>query len=56
MINSGTTKNFMFKKFAKNHQIPELLKKKSYQLTVVDGTPLNQDERMVKKETSTLWT
>ena len=51
MINSGATGNFMSRKFATNHRIPELPKERPYQLTVVDGTPLNQDEGMVKEET-----
>ena len=51
MINSGATGNFMSRKFATNHRIPGLPKERPYQLTVVDGTPLNQDEGMVKKET-----
>ena len=51
MINSGATGNFMSRKFAMNHRIPGLPKERPYQLTVVDGTPLNQDEGMVKKET-----
>ena len=51
MIDSSATRNFMLKKFAMNHRIPGLPKEKPYQLTVVDGTPLNQDEGMVKKET-----
>ena len=51
MIDSGTTRNFMSRKFATNHRIPGLPKKRPYQLTVVDGTPLNQDEEMVKEET-----
>ena len=51
MIDSGATGNFMSRKLATNHQIPGLPKKRPYQLTVVDGTPLNQDEGMVKKET-----
>ena len=55
-IDSGATGNFMFKKFAKNNYIPELLQEKPYQLTVVDRTSLNQDERMVKKETLPLRT
>ena len=29
MIDSSATRNFMFEKFAKNNQIPELLKEKS---------------------------
>ena len=51
MIDSGATRNFMSRKFATNHRIPELLKERPYQLTVVNGTPLKQDERMVKEET-----
>ena len=51
MINSGATRNFMSRKFATNHRIPGLPKERPYQLTVVDGTPLNQDEGMVKEET-----
>ena len=50
MINSGATRNFMSRKFATNHRIPGLPKERPYQLTVVDGTPLNQDEGMVKKK------
>ena len=34
-----------------NHRIPGLSKERPYQLTVVDGTPLNQDEEIVKEET-----
>ena len=51
MINSGVTQNFMSRKFATNHQIPGLPKERPYQLTVVDRTPLNQDEGMVKEKT-----
>ena len=51
MIDSGATRNFMSRKFATNHRISELSKERPYQLTVVDGTPLNQDEGMVKVET-----
>ena len=51
MIDSGATRNFMSRKLATNHRIPGLSKERLYQLTVVDGTPLNQDERMVKEET-----
>ena len=56
MIDLGIIENFMFEKFAKNHQIPGLLKEKPYQLMVVNGTPLNQDKKMVKKETLPLKT
>ena len=41
----------MSRKFATNHKIPGLSKERPYQLTVVDGTPLNQDEGMVKEKT-----
>ena len=41
----------MSRKIATNHRIPGSPKKRAYQLTVVDETPLNQDEGMVKKET-----
>ena len=51
MIDSGATRNFMLRKFATNHRIPGLPKERPYQITVVDGTPLNQDEGMVKEET-----
>ena len=51
MIDSGATRNFMSRKFATNHRIPGLPKERPYQLTVVDGTPLNQDEGMVKEKT-----
>ena len=51
MINSGATGNFMSRKFATNNKIPGLSKERPYQLTVVNGTPLKQDEGMVKEET-----
>ena len=51
MIDSGATGSFMLRKFATNHRIPGLSKERPYQLTVVDGAPLNQDEGMVKEET-----
>ena len=51
IIDSGATGNFMSRKFATNHRIPGLPKERLYQLTVVDGTPLNQDEGMMKEET-----
>ena len=51
MIDSGTTGNFMSRKFATNNRISGLSKERPYQLTVVDGTLLNQDEGMVKEET-----
>ena len=51
MIDSGATRNFMSRKFATNYRIPGLPKERPYQLTVVDETPLNQDEGMVKEET-----
>ena len=54
MINSGATGNFMSRKFVTNHKIPGLPKERLYQLTVVDGTLLNQDEGMVKEETPSL--
>ena len=56
MIDLGVTENFMFKKFAKNHRIPGLLKEKPYQLTVINETSLNQDKKMIKKETPPLRT
>ena len=51
MINSGATRNFMSRKFATNHRIPGLPKERPYQHTVVDETPLNKNEGMVKEET-----
>ena len=51
MIDSGATKNFMSTEFARKNQIPGVKKDDPYQLTIVDGTPLSQDERMVKTET-----
>ena len=54
MINSGVTGNFMSTEFAKKNWILEVKKNDSYQLTVVDGTSLSQDERMVKTETPPL--
>ena len=51
MIDSCATRNFMSRKFATNHRIPGLPKERPYQLMVVDGTPLNQNEGMVKEET-----
>ena len=50
MIDSGATRNFMSRKFATNHRIPGLSKKRPYQLTVADGTPLNQNEGWGKKK------
>ena len=54
MINSGVTRNFMSTKFAWKNQILVVKKDDSYQLTVVDGIPLSQDEEMVKTETPPL--
>ena len=54
MIDSGATGNFMLRKFATNHKIPGLPKERPYQLTVVDGTHLNQDEGLVKEKTLSL--
>ena len=51
MIDLSATRNFMSRIFAINHQIPGLPEERPSPLTVVDGTPLNQDEGMVKKET-----
>ena len=51
MIDSDATGNFMLRKFATNHRIPGLPKERPCQVTVVDGTPLNQDEGIVKEET-----
>ena len=53
---SGVIGNFIFEKFAKNYQISGLLNEKLYQLTVVDETFFNQDEKMVKKKTQPLRT
>ena len=44
----------MSMKFARKNQILGVKKDNSYQLTVVDETPLSQDERMVKTETPLL--
>ena len=54
MINLGATRHFMSMEFARKNQIPEVKKDDPYQLTVVDGTLLSQDERMVKTETPPL--
>ena len=54
MINSGATRNFMSTEFARKNKIPGVKKDDPYQLTVVDGTPLSQDERMVKTKTPPL--
>ena len=51
MIDSGATRNFMLRRFATNHRIPGLPKERPYQLTVVEGTLLNQDEGIMKEET-----
>ena len=51
MIDSGATKNFMSMEFARKNQIPGMKNDDPYQLTVIDGTFLSQDERMVKTET-----
>ena len=48
MIDSSVIENFMSYKFVKNPPIPRLLKRKLYQLTVVNGIPVNQNEMIVK--------
>ena len=54
MINSGVTGNFMSESFARRNKVPVQGKKDSYQLTVVDRTPLSKDEGQVMKETKSL--
>ena len=54
MINSGATGNFMSESFARKHKIPTQEKRNPYQLTVVDGTPLSNDQGQVTKETKNL--
>ena len=54
MINSGTTGNFMSESFARRNKVPVQGKKDSYQLTVVDRTPLSKDKGQVMKETKSL--
>ena len=54
MIDSSATGNFMSMEFAGKNQILGVKKNDSYQLMVVDGTLLSQDERMVKTETPPL--
>ena len=44
MINSGVTGNFMSESFARRNKVPVQGKKDSYQLTVVDRTPLSKDK------------
>ena len=54
MINSGVTGNFMSESFARRNKVPVQGKKDSYQLTVVDGTPLSKNKGQVMKETKSL--
>ena len=54
MIDLGATKNFMFTEFARKNQILGVKKDDLYQLTVVDGTHLSQNKRMVKTKTPPL--
>ena len=54
MINSGVTGNFMSESFARKNKVPVQGKRDSYQLTVVDGTPLSKDKRQVTKKTKSL--
>ena len=54
MINSGVTGNFMSESFARRNKVPVQGKKDSYQLTVVDRTPLSKDKKQVMKETKSL--
>ena len=54
MINSGVTGNFMSESFARRNKVPVQDKKDSYQLMVVDRTPLSKDKRQVMKETKSL--
>ena len=54
MINSGVTGNFMSESFARRNKVPVQGKKNSYQLTVVDRTPLSKDKGQVTKETKSL--
>ena len=54
MINSGATGNFMSESFARKHKIPTQEKRNPYQLTVVDRTPLSNDQGQVTKETKNL--
>ena len=54
IIYSSATKNFMSTKCARKNQILGVKKNDPYQLTVVNGTPLSQNEVMVKTETPPL--
>ena len=54
MINSGVTGNFMSESFARRNKVPVQGKKDSYQLIVVDRTPLSKDKRQVTKKTKSL--
>ena len=54
MIDSGATGNFMSESFARKHKIPTQEKRNPYQLMVVDGTPLSNDQGQVMKETKNL--
>ena len=54
MIDSGATGNFMSESFARKHKIPTQEKRNPYQLTVVDRTPLSNNQGQVTKETKNL--
>ena len=54
IINSGVTGNFMSESFARRNKVPVQGKKNSYQLMVVDRTPLSKDKGQVTKETKSL--
>ena len=54
MINSGATGNFMSESFARRNKVPVQGKKDSYQLMVVDRTPLSKDKGQVMKKTKSL--
>ena len=54
MINSSATRNFMSTEFARKNWIPGVKKNDPYQLMVVNGTPLSQDEGMAKTATPPL--
>ncbi len=54
MIDSGATGNFMSTKFARQNGLARRRKETPYQLTVVDGTPLNDRQGWVTEETPPL--
>ncbi len=56
MIDSGASGNFMTPKYAKRHKLQTQTKKHPYELRVVDGTLISQNNGEVNQETHPLTT